>query len=88
MLANCKNLDAANLIFSMMCSRTLTYDSNPENGQLEQRTLLNQSMLHLMMTMDRYTRKLCQQVRQGQRAKIIANEDGILDLTYLLDLSG
>ena len=32
MLANCKNLDAANLIFSMMCCRTLTYDTNPENG--------------------------------------------------------
>lgn len=29
MLANCKNLDAANLIFSMMCCRTLVYDPNP-----------------------------------------------------------
>ena len=64
MLANCKNLDAANLIFSMMCSRTLVYDPNPQNnGQFEQRTLLNQCMLHLMMTMDRYTRKLGKQVR-------------------------
>ena len=41
MLSNCRNLDAANLIFSMMCCRTLTYDTNPENGQFEQRTLLN-----------------------------------------------
>ena len=34
MLANCKNLDAANLIFSMLCCRTLVYETSPD-GQLE-----------------------------------------------------
>ena len=68
MLAHCRELDAANLIFSMMCCRTLTYDYDPETQQSEQRTLLNQSMLHLMMTMDRYSRKLCKQIQNGTRS--------------------
>jgi len=38
--------------------------------------------------MDRYTRKLGKQVRQGKRSQVLANQDGILDLTYLLGLSG
>ena len=73
MLASCRDLDAANLIFSMLCCRTLTYDPNPDNGQFEQRTLLNQSMLHLMMTMDRYTRLLGKQVQTGKRSRVVAN---------------
>ena len=40
------------------------------------------------MTMDRYTRKLAKQLRLGQRSQVIPNEDGVLDLGYLLDLSG
>ena len=41
-----------------------------------------------MMTMDRYTRKLGKQIRMGYRSQVLPNEEGILDLNYLLDLSG
>ncbi len=61
MLANCKEQDAANMLFENLCSRTGTYDMNEETGAYDQRTLLNQSMLHLMLTMDRYTRLLSKQ---------------------------
>jgi hypothetical protein len=56
MLANCKGSEAANTLFEAMCRQTLTYDINPETGQndLPPRTLLNTSMLNLMLILDRY----------------------------------
>ena len=89
MLANCQEQDAVNMLFENMCSRTGTYDMNAETGGYEQRTLLNQSMLHLMLTMDRYTRLLSKQRAQGTRkGAITPNAGGLLDLGYLQDLSG
>lgn len=57
MLANCKG-PATQIIFDIMCSKTMAYDEDPENGDLIPRTLLNQSMMHMMMTLDRYTKIL------------------------------
>ena len=89
MLANCKEQDAANMLFESLCARTAAYDMNEEAGGYEQRTLLNQSMLHLMLTMDRYTRLLGKQRAQGNRdGAITPNAGGLLDLGYLQDLSG
>jgi len=46
MLANSKV--AANFLFEAMCGRTFAMDEDPATGQLFPRTLLNQSMMHLM----------------------------------------
>ena len=89
MLANCKEQDAANMLFEDLCHRTGTPVMNEETGEYEgQRTLLNQSMLHLMLTMDRYTRLLSKQRAQGKRkGEIAPNSEGLLDLGYLQELS-
>ena len=89
MLASSKEQDAADIVFENMCARTGTYDINEETGGYEQRTLLNQSMLHLMLAMERYTRLLGKQRARGEREGVITpNAGGLLDLGYLQELSG
>ena len=63
MLSNCKG-PANQIIFDIMCSKTMAYDEEPENGNLIPRTLLNQNMLHMMMTLDKYTRLLSKKIYQ------------------------
>lgn len=66
--------EASNLIFEMICSRTITYDHNPQTGQFDlQRTLLNQSMLHMMIVVDRYIHLLWKDVEKGRREVINSN---------------
>ena len=82
MLESCTN-EATQIIFDTMCGKTMAYDEEPETNQMIPRTLLNQSMLHLMMTLDRYSRLL------GKRLSklFVPNQKGVLDLYYVADLS-
>lgn len=54
MLAHCR--DAAGFIFDQLCAKTMAYDEDPQSGALIPRTLLNQSMMHLMLSLDKYLR--------------------------------
>lgn len=60
----------------------MAYDEDPQSGALIPRTLLNQSMMHLMASLDKYLRIIAKRAQP-----LVPNQDGVLDLCYIAELS-